>query len=124
MGGFKKDGHGGHPKAGAASRPIAGKRGSHKYCTGPETGYISVGAGLPAMRPVLTTGRWHGVRHGSKAVMRDWELPSASGPSPSPVIHLKQRRDNKRPLLFQILSHTAGIGGFKLNLEVLISLPK
>ena len=46
--------HGGHPKAGAASRPIAGKRGSYKYCTGPETGSISVGAGLPAMRPVLT----------------------------------------------------------------------
>jgi len=90
----------------------------------PETGCIAVGAGLPAMRPVLTTGRWHGVRHGAKAVMRDWQLPPASGPSPSPVIHLKQRRDNKRPLLFQILSHTTGIGGFKLNLEVLISLPK
>jgi len=58
-------------KAGAASRPIAGKPGSHKYCTGPETGYISVGAGLPAMRPVLTTGRWHGVRHGAFAVIYD-----------------------------------------------------
>ena len=36
----------------------AGKRGSHRYCVGPETGYISVGAGLPAMRPVLTTQPW------------------------------------------------------------------
>jgi len=56
--------------------------------------------------------------------MRVWQRPPASGPSPSPVIHLKQRGDNERPLLFQILSHTAGTGGFKLNLEVLISLPK
>ena len=58
--------HGGHPKAGAASRPIAGKPGSHRYCAGPETGYMSVGAGLPAMKPVLTTQCWGGVRHGSK----------------------------------------------------------
>ena len=58
--------HCGHPKVGAASRPIAGKPGSHRYCAGPETGYMSVGAGLPAMRPVLTTQRWGGVRHGSK----------------------------------------------------------
>jgi len=27
---------------------------------------MSVGAGLPAMRPVLTTQCWGGVRHGSK----------------------------------------------------------
>jgi len=34
---------GGHLKAGAALRPIAGKRGSHGYCTGLETGCTSVG---------------------------------------------------------------------------------
>jgi len=73
-------------KAGAASRPIAGKRGSHGYCAGPEAGCISVGdsqpiglrcraenkareraaypvgAGLPAMRQVKTTERWDGAR--------------------------------------------------------------
>ena len=58
--------HGGHPKAGAASRPIAGKPGSHRHRGGLETGYISVGAGLLAMRPVLTTQRWGGVRSGSE----------------------------------------------------------
>jgi len=73
-------------KAGAASRPIAGKRGSHRYCAGPEAGCISVedsqpiglrcraenkarertaypvGAGLPAMRQVLTSECWDGAR--------------------------------------------------------------
>jgi len=34
---------GGHLKAGAALRPIAGKRGSHGYCAGLETGCMSVG---------------------------------------------------------------------------------
>ncbi|MNH25230.1 hypothetical protein D3C79_852100 [compost metagenome] len=33
---------------GAASRPIAGKRGSHKYSADLEAGDIPVGAGLPA----------------------------------------------------------------------------
>jgi len=73
--------HGGHPKAGAASRPIAGKRGSHRLdCAGLEAGDLSVGAGLPAMRPVLTTGRWHGVRHGAFAVIYDRQLSTRSGP--------------------------------------------
>jgi len=45
--------------------------GSHRYCAGPETGYLSVGAGLPAMRPALTQDRWGGGCYGSKAASRD-----------------------------------------------------
>ena len=56
---------------GAASRPIAGKRGSHKYSACLKAGDIPVGAGLPAMRPVLTTELWISVRLGSIAVSRN-----------------------------------------------------
>jgi len=40
--------------AGAASRPIAGKLGSHKYSAVLVDGDHPVGAGLPAMEPTLT----------------------------------------------------------------------
>ena len=49
-------------------------------------------------------------------------LASNQPPSSPSDANLKQRRDDKRPLLLQILSHPPGIGGLQLDLEVLISL--
>lgn len=56
---------------GAASRPIAGKRGSHRYSACLKAGDIPVRAGLPAMRPALTTELWISVRLGSIAASHD-----------------------------------------------------
>lgn len=59
------------PVTGAASRPIAGKHGSHRYSACLKAGDIPVGAGLPAMRPALTAELWISVRLGSIAAGHD-----------------------------------------------------
>jgi len=71
---------------GAASRPIAGKRGSHKYSACLKAGDIPVGAGLPAMRPALTTELWISVRFGSKTVTHDRLLSTHCGHSSEAII--------------------------------------
>jgi hypothetical protein len=51
---------------GAASRPIAGKRGSHRYNASLGAGDTHVGAGLPAMRPALAQHFGHVAALGRK----------------------------------------------------------
>ena len=57
---------------GAASRPIAGKRGSHRHNASLGAGDTPVGAGLPAMRPALTKELSTGGRFWSKSVSKSY----------------------------------------------------
>ena len=75
-----------HLDVGAASRPIAGKRGSHRYNASLRAGDTHVGAGLPAMRQALAQ-RFEQV----SVLGRKWTLsPGLAGHNTSCLFVLQQ----------------------------------